>query len=497
VDLDVEPGQRVLLCGSSGAGKSTLLRGLAGLLGTTGAGEEEGALLVGSSDPRERTPEAPHAGLLLQDPEAQVIMSRVGDDVAFGLENLAVPRERIWPQVHDALAAVGFPYALDHPTAALSGGEKQRLALAGTLAMEPDLLLLDEPTSALDPEGAELVRSALRRVLASSDATLVLVEHRVEEVLDLVHRVVVLAPGGGVTADGPPEQVFARHGTELADAGVWVPGRPPTVHLRGTSCAEREPGLATRSPRRTDSPVPAPALRAERVVLRHPGASRPGVDGVDADVRPGRVLALVGPNGSGKSTLALGLAGLLRPERGRVQASAELAGPLRRDPARWAGPDLVRRIGTVFQDPEHQFLTGSVHDELCLGPLAAGETRAVAQRRAKALLAQLRLGHLAGANPFTLSGGEQRRLSVATALATRPSVLVLDEPSFGQDRCTWGELVSLLAELRDDGTAVLTVTHDAALVAALADEVLPLVAGHAVRRQHSVEGQRSEGGRPR
>lgn len=468
VDLSVAPGERVLLCGPSGAGKSTLLRALAGLLDPEGAGEQEGSVRVGGADPRERSA-ATRTGLLLQDPEAQVVMARVGDDVAFGPENWQVPRGEIWRVVRESLHAVGVDLPLGHATSAMSGGQKQRLALAGVLALGPSLLLLDEPTSALDPEGAALVRAALHRVLASSGVTLVLVEHRVSEVLDLVDRVVVLAPGGGVVADGSPAAVFAEHGSALARAGVWVPGRPP----RAGGASPRVTVLPPAPPQPGEA-----ALAARSVVVRHRRAPLPAVRGVSAQLHAGRALVVTGANGSGKSTLALALAGLMRPESGEVRASTALTAGLRhRSPARWRGPDLVRRVGTVFQNPEHQLLTASVREELRLGPLRAGEPSEVADARAEELLARLHLEALAGANPFTLSGGEQRRLSVATALATRPGVLVLDEPTFGQDRRTWTELVDLLCGLRDEGAAVFAVTHDEALVDALADEVLALREG--------------------
>jgi energy-coupling factor transport system ATP-binding protein len=186
---------------------------------------------------------------------------------------------------------------------------------------------------------------------------------------------------------------------------------------------------------------------------------------------------VTGPNGTGKSTLALLLAGLRGPTTGRVVAARRLTAGLRhpaRPPSRWRAAELVDRIGTVFQQPEHQFLTGRVRDELSLGPLRSGAGHTAAARLADELLERLGLGGLADANPFTLSGGQQRRLSVATALATRPRVLVLDEPTFGQDRETWSELVALLSEQQDDGRALCVVTHDAGVVAALADDVLHL-----------------------
>jgi energy-coupling factor transport system ATP-binding protein len=454
VDLVVEPGERLLLLGPSGAGKSTLLAALAGLLDPTSGVEIEGELSIDGRDPRatrDRT------GLLFQDPESQIVMGRSGDDVAFGLENRCVPTSEIWPRVDDALAAVEFPYGRDRPTHALSGGEQQRLALAGTLALRPGLLLLDEPTANLDPEGAVEVREVLGRVHERTGATLILVEHRVDESIGLVDRVVVLEAGGGVVADGAPRDVFRARGAELAAAGVWVPDRPPAPPSR----RERPPSTAL--------------VLAERVGFRYPGATDDAIEGVDLQVRSAEALAITGPNGSGKSTLALLVAGLLKPRAGRVSATEALSpGHGHEEIGRWPASELVRRIGTVFQDPEHQFLTSTARDELLLGPRRAGVDEGQARRRADELLERLRLAHLAEANPFTLSGGEQRRLSVATALATAPSLLVLDEPTFGQDRRTWGELLHLLAALRDEGRGVCFVSHDRAFVEALADRTFAL-----------------------
>lgn len=442
LDLVIEEGERVLLLGPSGAGKSTLLLALAGLLDQSGGGEREGDLRVHA-----------RSGIVFQDPETQLVMSRAGDDVAFGLENHCVPTPRIWPRVHGALAAVRFPYPADRRTDALSGGEKQRLALAGILALAPSLLLLDEPTASLDPAGAADVRTLLGELVATRERTLVLVEHRVADAVPLVDRVVVIEAGGGVVADGAPDAVFAREGRRLAELGVWVPAPAPAAADRGGETG-------------------AVVACGEGLVFRYPGAARSALDGVDIALREGEAVAITGPNGSGKSTLGLLLAGLLRPLAGHARLGRDEAWSL---PAR----RLVTRVGTVFQDPEHQFVAGRVLDELVIGPLRAGRGDDDARLIALDLLERLRLTHLAQANPFTLSGGEQRRLSVATALATAPPLLVLDEPTFGQDRRTYAELVRLLAAHRDGGGAIAFATHDPDLVAGLADRTLSLADGRA------------------
>jgi energy-coupling factor transporter ATP-binding protein EcfA2 len=454
LDLRIDPGERVLLLGASGAGKSTLLAALAGLLRAPDSGDQEGALLI-DGVPAEAA--GGRAGLLFQDPSTSIVMGRAGDDVAFGLENRAVAPEIIWPQVRRALDEVGFPYDLHHPTERLSGGEQQRLALAGVLALAPALLLLDEPTASLDPPGAALVRAALGRVLAARQVTFVLVEHRVQPVLDLIDRVVVLAPGGGVELDGGPDEVLSSHGRDLRRVGIWVPGPPPP-----------------RRPNPNGPSVTGPVLiEGDGLGFRYPDATGPALQDVTVTAHAGETVAVTGSNGSGKSTLALLLSGLAKPSGGQIRPHFGPSRPY----WRWRPSALVRHVGTVFQNPEHQFVTGLVRDELAVGPRRTGVAEPTVEALVAELLERLSLGRVAEANPFTLSGGEKRRLSVATALATAPNLLVLDEPTFGQDARTWEALVDLLAELRAEGRGIVTVTHDEELVAALADRELRLSGG--------------------
>ena len=444
VSFRIEPGERVLVLGASGAGKSTLLQGLAGVLGGDEEGEVQGSLLVDgipAASTRRRT------GLVLQDPDSQVILARVGDDVAFGCENLGIPRAEIWPRVTQALDAVGLDVPLDRPTKALSGGQKQRLALAGILAMRPGLVLLDEPTANLDPEGVVEVRDAVERMLQAHPATLIVVEHRLDVWLPLITRVIVVGQGG-VVADGPPAHVLGVEGARLAADGVWVPGFAPDAPPAPLS-ASGEVLISARD------------LAVARV------KGKPVATGIDLDVRAGQALAITGPNGAGKSTLGLTLAGLLPPAGGAVAASAALAADIGSTPIDWASRDLLTRIGMVFQEPEHQLLAKTVQEELAVGPRALGMPEDEIAARSEELLHRLRLDRLARANPYTLSGGEKRRLTVAAALATRPRVLVLDEPTFGQDARTWAELVAMLAALRDEGTAIVTITHDLDVARAL------------------------------
>lgn len=411
ISLRLERGERVLLTGRSGAGKSTLLAALAGLLGDEEDGEQTGTLTIDGT-----------VGMVLQDPDSQVIASRVGDDVAFGCENLRVPREEIWPRVRRALDLVGLDLPLDHPTRHLPGGQKQCLALAGVIAMGADLLLLDEPTANLDPVGQREVVEAVTAVAAETNATLLVVEHRPQLWAVLMERFLHLDEDGlheSSAADLPAPPV-------LPPARGVAPGTPPLV-------SARELQTIWGPPRTLDLPQ---------------GAST----------------VITGTNGSGKSTLALTLAGLLDPVGGELAYAEELRRGLRRGPHAWSSRQLAERVGYVFQDPEHQFVARTVAEEMAV----SGGT----QERIDDLLHRLRLTHLADANPFTLSGGEKRRLSVATALVNAPALLILDEPTFGQDPTTFVELVGIVRELTDRGVTVASITHDELYAHALGDHLV-------------------------
>lgn len=396
VTFEVAPGEIVLLTGDSGSGKSTLLMALAGLLNDDEDGHLRGSIDIAGT-----------VGMVLQDPDSQVIAARVGDDVAFGAENLGVARDEIWRRVPEALGVVGLEVGLDHPTARLSGGQKQRLALAGVLAMGADVLLLDEPTANLDPAGKELLVEAVGEVSARTGATVIIAEHR-------AHHWLTLDP-----------TLYRLSGGEV-DRLDQLPPPPHVPNAR---------------------PATGPALLTATDMVTRASTHT-------FTVPAGASTVVSGPNGAGKSTLAATIGGLLPVQGGTLELSERLKQGLGDDPAEWTSTQLAARIGHVFQDPEHQFTYRTVGEEV------AGDDH---------LLRRLRLDHLADQNPFTLSGGEKRRLSVASALVGTPDLLILDEPTFGQDDSGFLELITLIRDLVDSGSTVISITHDELYHRALAD----------------------------
>lgn len=429
IDLHIDPGEHVLVCGDSGSGKSTLVAALAGVLGGDDEGTRHGEILLRDATGNSEAPghNIP-VGLVLQDPDSQVICARVGDDVAFGCENLGVERAELWQRVHRAVAMVGLNLSLDHPTARLSGGQKQRLALAGVMAMGAGLILLDEPTANLDPQGSRDIVAAVAAVASETGATLVVVEHNYDYWVDILDRAIVLDQGE-IVEDAAPEVVVAKR---------RITGLCHARRLTGGDDAMWCKDLVTRfGPPRN---------------YRLPQAASTVVSGA---------------NGSGKTTWLMTMAGLLPARSGEIGLSDQVRGGLKGSPAQWTSRDLACRIGFVFQNPEHQFVARTVHEELRVSARVRGEKPP--EERIAELVERLRLGKLLAASPFALSGGEKRRLSVAAALVTAPSVVLLDEPTFGQDPTTFAELVCMLRELVDDGVTIASISHDPHFIAALGD----------------------------
>nr|WP_246311824.1 ATP-binding cassette domain-containing protein [Leifsonia naganoensis] len=500
VEVAVAPGEVLLVLGPSGCGKSTLALALNGLVPHAIPATMQGTVVVGGVDTADaRVADlSEHVGMVFQDPDAQLVTATVLDEVCFGPENRLVAAAEVLARAEQALRAVGLWERRTDDPDTLSGGGKQRLAIACALALDAPLLVLDEPTANLDPAGAEEVYRLLGDLVADgSGRAVVLVEHNLDAAMGIVDTVLVLDADGRPVVHGPASTVLRERADELAALGVWLPTATLAgLRLRRAALAidplpltpeELTAGLALLSEpldaavsgRPDDAsatgPTPAPAaIAVSHLTLRR--GRREVLHDVSLRVAQGDFVAVVGPNGAGKSTLVQAIAGVLRPPRGTVAlsrpgASGGSGDPATLDPARASAADLAATVGFVFQNPEHQFVVHTVTDELAYGLRQQHLPAAEVDERVERMLATLGLGAQRDAHPFLLSGGQKRRLSVGTALIAGAPLLVLDEPTFGQDRARAAELLELLAALNAAGTTVVVVTHDLGLAAEYASHV--------------------------
>ena len=476
VTFDIAPGEVVLLLGPSGSGKSTLTLASNGLIPHALPATMTGTVEAGGIDTAsaQTATLSTRVAMVFQDPDAQIVTGTVYDEVAFGPENLLLSLEEVRARTEHSLRRVGLWERRDENPDRLSGGGRQRLAIACALAMGSPLIVLDEPTANLDPQGIDDVYAALVDVVATGDRAILLVEHNLDAAMGFVTRTIVLDRSGTVVFDGPAAEIIRTHAAELVAMGVWLPAATlAALRLRAEGVAltplpltadelavalDAHPGAAdiARAVTPTASATSTPVIRARGLtVTRHRTEI---LHGVDLDVEQGSLTAIVGANGAGKTTLIQALAGVVPPPRRQVDVDGI-------DPATASPRELAARIGFVFQNPEHQFIAHTVFDELAHGLRLRHAPDAEVTARVEEMLGRFGLEHKAEVHPFLLSGGEKRRLSVGTALITRPQVLALDEPTFGQDRARASELLDLLRGLRDEGTTIMIVTHDLQLVA--------------------------------
>jgi energy-coupling factor transport system ATP-binding protein len=459
VSLTLAPGEFCVLAGRSGSGKSTLLRAAAALVPHFHGGSFAGRVTVAGLDTRTNKPSAigAVAGTLLQDPETQVVMSSVRSELALAVENRGAAPGAVARAIEEAALALGIGALLDRPTAELSGGELQRVALAAALVSRPPLVLLDEPTSQLDPVAGDELIWQLRRLNQESDTAVLLIEHRLERCLAAADRVIAMVDGA-IACDSDPSGFLgwaAVHerslqtpasrlieGAGLAPPPAGVKHARATLRRHGLLPAPVQPSATREPPRRSGH---APALRMKRVW--HELRDGPAVlRGVDLRLDPGERVALMGRNGAGKSTLLRHAAGLLEPTRGSVSRTG--------------------RVALLLQNPSDYVLHERVCDEAPAGTLAA-----------------LGLGPLMERHPRDLSGGERQRLALAIVLgdgSDPPAVLALDEPTRGMDRVAKHDLAERLREQAAGGTAVIVATHDAEFAAALATRVVLLADGRPI-----------------
>jgi len=503
--MGIKDGETILLLGPSGSGKSTLALCLCGIIPHAIAGELAGHVKINGVDTEsiELGELAREVGMVFQDPESQAVMMMVEDEVAFGLENIRVPHDQMEERITQALDKVGLSAHRSLPIDRLSGGQKQRLALASVLAMEPHILVLDEPTSNLDSAGTEDVFRTLSGLKASGRHTIILIEHKLDNLMNLVDRVAVIDRKGNLVCSGPPEAIFYNWENELEELGVWVPKavewarkmRMWGVPIQGTplsieqlvdavpSMAHIISGVNAEDRFLEDHPSSTCMNRPANAELNHMSplfleirptgllSFRTGwLQPLELKVRRGEFWAIVGENGAGKTTLARHIMGLSKVRPGMIFIDG-------RDSTTYPAHELARRIGYVFQNPEHQFVTERVWDEVAFGLKGLGLSQEEITLTVDRLLTRFGLSSYAQFHPFALSHGQKRRLSVAIMLAVGQELIILDEPTFGQDRHHAVELMDMLKELQREGRTILMISHDMALVAEYAEFVAVLSRG--------------------
>lgn len=485
VSLTVRPGEVVLVLGPSGCGKSTLALALDGLVPHAVPAELDGTVSIAGLDSREHPVGvlSEHVAMVFQDPDAQVVTGTLLDEVCFGPENQLVPVADVLARAERALKLVGLWERRGDNPDRLSGGGRQRLAIACALAMASPVLVLDEPTANLDPAGIDEVYAVLRELASTRDHAIVLIEHNLDSAVDVVDRVVVLDADGRLALDGPVREVLREHVDELLALGVWLPvSTLAALRLRAAGLrldplpltpAELAAALDALDVLPEPRPDPSaartdgsdPAIRVRGLSVRRGGRRGPiVVHDVDLDVAVGEFLAVVGTNGAGKTSLLQAIAGV-------IPAPAGVVDVLGLDPQRADARERSRRIGFVFQNPEHQFVATTAAAELETSLRVQGVPEAERAAAVERMLTRFGLTALREQHPFLLSGGQKRRLSVGTALIAGAPVLALDEPTFGQDRERAAELLDMLRTLNEQGTTVLVVTHDLQLVADYATRI--------------------------
>jgi len=424
ISLTIQAGEFLVITGPSGCGKSTLALAIGGYLFRQYDGEAEGAVTVAGIDVR-RQPVydvAEIVGLVQQNPEAQFCTLTVRDEVAFGLENRCLPPAEIRERVAWALGIVGAEHLADRSLAALSGGEKQKVAVAAMMAAKPQVLIFDEPTSNLDPTATAEVFKVIEQIRAQAGITVVVIEHKVDYLLPFAPRLVAM-DGGRIVYDGP-----------MNTAGSYRPSAVGIRHTPGTS----QPSQG------------ASCVRVEDLHIGYDG--HPVLPGVSLEVHSGEFVAVMGDNGCGKTTLLYSLLGLIKPEQGRVEV-------LGQDTRQVPVSHLARQVGFVFQNPDHQLFADSVWAEATLASSNFQLLDGATEARVGELLARCGLGDRRDDHPYRLSYGEKRRLNLISVLVHGPKLVLLDELLIGQDAANAAFLLGLLRERVRQGDAVIMVNH--------------------------------------
>ncbi|GEB76078.1 ABC transporter ATP-binding protein [Sporolactobacillus inulinus] len=431
-------GERVLLLGPSGCGKSTLLQVLSGLI--------PNSIQLPMRAEHCVIPE--NWGYIFQDPDTQFCMPYVDEEIAFVLENRRVPREQMPSLIQHYLNLVDLNLTDNHRLIrTLSGGMKQRLAIASILALEPEVLFVDEPTALLDPSGTRKLWETVQQI--GNDRTLIIVEHKIDHVLDFIDRVVLFNEQGAIFADGPKQEILSRYEKKLDEYGIWHPRSWMNHHIHQQNDSKK-------------------SIQGERQLRLHNFAVLRQREvkffAASLNIDKGEWIAIIGENGAGKSTMIEGIMGLLKSKGKCV----------------WSFGDPAEHVQFVFQNPEYQFVTDSVQDELAFGLRVRKLDEPECADRVEDHLRLYSLEQQRHQHPFQLSMGQKRRLSVASALITYPDVLILDEPTFGQDAKNTFALLDLFQKLQQRGTTLIMVTHEMEIVRHFASRILKVENGSIV-----------------
>lgn len=463
INLSVQPGQVVLIAGASGCGKTTLIRCINGLIPRSYKGELTGSVRIFGQETRGLSLAriSQMVGTVLQDPERQILGSRVINEVAFGLENLGLPREEILRRAQEALERLKIAHLRDRETFNLSGGEKQKVALAGVLAMRPGILLLDEPLASLDPASAQ---DALRmiRQLADEGMTVILIEHRVEDVLAIHPERVLYMSDGEIKFDGTAEQL-----AEYVDYREVKLPAPMILNLAARTTPPPEPQWLPSGREGQREPL----VEFQGVHFGYENGTEI-LHGVDLTIYRGDIIAVLGPNGAGKTTLIKHAIGLLKPKRGRVLIRG-------RDTRQMSVAEIASTLGYVFQSPSHMLFAPTVYEELAFGPRNLNHDPETIRKEVMEAIEIVNLRGYEQIPPLSMSFGQQKRVSIAAILSMRSRILVMDEPTAGQDYKNYISFMDSILQM-PGFEAILFITHDVDVAIRYANRVLLVNEGRVV-----------------